>query len=120
VRHLLQYLSAPAWNGYVLSPFGILANIMLSDDSAIRESSSSTAHPVGTAAMSEKDADYGVVDPDSILKGVDGLRVVDASVFDSYSLSSSAHTQAPTYVIAERAAALIKSTWLYSRWYESK
>ncbi|KAJ3783856.1 aryl-alcohol oxidase-like protein [Lentinula aff. detonsa] len=110
---MFQYLSAPAWNGYVLSPFGILANITLSDDSAveayIRESSSSTAHPVGTAAMSAKDADYGVVDPDLKLKGVDGLRVVDASVFP---FITSAHTQAPTYVIAERAAALIKSAWL--------
>ncbi|KAJ3743272.1 pyranose dehydrogenase [Lentinula detonsa] len=110
---IFQYLSAPAWNGYILSPFGILANITLSDDSAveayIRESSSSTAHPVGTAAMSAKDADYGVVDPDLRLKGVDGLRVVDASVFP---FITSAHTQAPTYVIAERAAALIKSAWL--------
>ncbi|KAJ4002296.1 aryl-alcohol oxidase-like protein [Lentinula boryana] len=110
---MFQYLSSPAWNGYVLSPFGILANITLSDDSAveayIRESSSSTAHPVGTAAMSAKDADYGVVDPDLRLKGVDGLRVVDASVFP---FITSAHTQAPTYVIAERAAALIKSAWL--------
>ncbi|KAJ3746817.1 glucose-methanol-choline oxidoreductase, partial [Lentinula detonsa] len=77
----------------------------------IRESSSSTAHPVGTAAMSAKDADYGVVDPDPILKGVDGLSlVVDASVFP---FITSAHTQATTYVIAERGAALIKSAWLY-------
>ncbi|KAJ3731443.1 glucose-methanol-choline oxidoreductase, partial [Lentinula guzmanii] len=74
------------------------------------ESSSSTAHPVGTVAMSAKDADNGVVDPDSILKGVDGLRVVDASVFP---FITSAHTQATTYVIAERGAALIKSAWLY-------
>ncbi|KAJ3739981.1 GMC oxidoreductase-domain-containing protein [Lentinula detonsa] len=94
---------------------------MLSDDSAvetyIRESSSSTAHPasLGTAAMSAKDADYGVVELDSIMKGVDGLRVVDASVFP---FITSAHTQVPTYVIAERAAALIKSAWLYQRWYD--
>ncbi|KAJ3809508.1 GMC oxidoreductase-domain-containing protein [Lentinula aff. lateritia] len=85
---MFQYLSAPIWDGYILSAFGTLANITsLSNDSVlntyIRESSSSTAHPVGTAAMSAKGADYGVVDPDLRVKGVVGLRIVDASVFVS-------------------------------------
>ncbi|KAJ4476825.1 aryl-alcohol oxidase-like protein [Lentinula lateritia] len=110
---MFQYLSAPIWDGYILSAFGTLANITsLSDDNIlntyIRESSSSTAHPVGTAAMSAKGADYGVVDPDLRVKGVVGLRIVDASVFP---FITSAHTQVPTYVIAERAAAMVKSVW---------
>ena len=40
-------------------------------------------HPVGTAAMSKKGAKDGVVDPDLKVKGVSGLRVVDASVMVS-------------------------------------
>ncbi|KAF8895897.1 hypothetical protein CPB84DRAFT_1636308, partial [Gymnopilus junonius] len=39
------------------------------------------SHPVGTAAMSPFDANWGVVNPDLTLKGAKGLRIVDASVF---------------------------------------
>ena len=38
-------------------------------------------HPVGTASMTARDAKWGVVDPDLKVKGVEGVRVVDASVF---------------------------------------
>ena len=36
-------------------------------------------HAVGTAAMSERGAQWGVLDPDLRVKGTTGLRVVDAS-----------------------------------------
>ena len=36
-------------------------------------------HAVGTAAMSEYGASWGVLDPDLKVKGTTGLRVVDAS-----------------------------------------
>ena len=36
-------------------------------------------HGVGTAAMSERGAQWGVLDPDLRVKGTTGLRVVDAS-----------------------------------------
>ena len=36
-------------------------------------------HGVGTAAMSERGAQWGVLDPDLRAKGTTGLRVVDAS-----------------------------------------
>jgi hypothetical protein len=42
-----------------------------------------TWHPVSTAKMSPKGASYGVVDPDLKVKGMKGLRIVDASVFVS-------------------------------------
>jgi choline dehydrogenase-like flavoprotein len=44
-------------------------------------------HPTGTAAMSPKGADWGVVDPDLKVKGVEGLRIVDGSVLVSWSSS---------------------------------
>ncbi|KIK62553.1 hypothetical protein GYMLUDRAFT_42023 [Collybiopsis luxurians FD-317 M1] len=114
LRIMFQYLSAPAWDGYVLSQFGGFANITAASpdnilDEYIRNNAESSAHVVGTAAMSAKDADYGVVDPDLRVKGVEGLRVIDSSVFP---FVTSAHTQAPTYAIAERAAALIKDAWM--------
>ncbi|KIK62557.1 hypothetical protein GYMLUDRAFT_42024, partial [Collybiopsis luxurians FD-317 M1] len=114
IRIMFRYLSAPVWDGYVLSQFGDFANITAtsSDDvlnEYIRNNSGSSAHLVGTAAMSAKDADYGVVDPDLRVKRVEGLRVIDSSVFP---FVTSAHTQAPTYAIAERAAALVQAAWL--------
>ncbi|KAJ7187861.1 alcohol oxidase [Mycena filopes] len=65
-------------------------------------------HPVGTAAMAAVDASYGVVDPDLRVKGLRGLRVVDASVFP---FIPAAHTQAAVYVVAERAADLIRAAF---------
>lgn len=59
----------------------------LDDDEAleeyIRNNADHAAHPVGTAAMTAKDAGWGVVDPDLKLKNAVGLRVVDASVMVS-------------------------------------
>ncbi|GLB35186.1 putative aryl-alcohol oxidase [Lyophyllum shimeji] len=55
-----------------------------------------------------RDAAHGVVDPDFRVKGLDGIRIVDASVLPYV---SSAHTQAPVYIFAERAADLIKTDW---------
>ncbi|KIK62555.1 hypothetical protein GYMLUDRAFT_242709 [Collybiopsis luxurians FD-317 M1] len=111
---LFRYTSARVWDGYILSQFGALANITADSsddvlDEYIRNNAASPAHPVGTAAMSAKDADYGVVDPDLRVKGVEGLRIIDSSVFP---FVTSAHTQAPTYAIAERAAELVKFAWM--------
>ncbi|KAF8585897.1 GMC oxidoreductase [Ramaria rubella] len=110
IRSAQRFLTAPAWRSYVLQPFGGLANLTTDDelDDYIRQNGGSTFHMVGSAAMSARDAEYGVVDPDLLVKGVTGLRVVDASVMPFIPCG---HTQAATYAIAERAADLIKATW---------
>ncbi|KAF8646491.1 hypothetical protein AX16_007182 [Volvariella volvacea WC 439] len=108
IKAAQRFLAASPWEDFVLGPFGPLADAV--DDASIEAYIKNTAatvfHPVGTAGMSPVGASWGVVDPDLKVKGAEGLRVVDASVFP---FVPSAHTQAPTYVLAERAADLIKA-----------
>lgn len=77
------------------------------DDEALlahlRERSQTLYHPVGTCAMG---IDAGaVLDPRLRVRGIDGLRVVDASALPRLPRG---HTNWPTVMLAERAAELIQ------------
>jgi choline dehydrogenase-like flavoprotein len=77
------------------------------DDAALREHIARYAetlyHPVGTCKMGNDPS--AVVDSELRVRGVEGLRVVDASVMPTV---PGGNTNAPTIMIAERAADLIK------------
>jgi choline dehydrogenase len=69
----------------------------------IRRHAQTLYHPVGTCAMGT--GEDAVVDPELRVRGVEALRVVDASVMPTVPRGN---TNAPTIAIAERAADLIR------------
>ena len=76
-------------------------------DDFLRQKLESAYHPCGTCKMGSDDAD--VTRPDGTVRGIDGLRVVDASVMPQ---ATAGDLNAPTLVMAERMADLIRGRHL--------
>jgi choline dehydrogenase-like flavoprotein len=100
VRRCMEIAEQPALRAVSTSAYGVPDG----DDDAsltahIERNSSTLYHPIGTCAMGS------VVDAELRVLGVEGLRVVDASVMPTLVRGN---TNAPTIMIAERAADLIR------------
>lgn len=65
-------------------------------------------HQSGTCKMGKKEDPTAVIDARLRVHGIQGLRVIDASVMPEI---VSGHTNAPTFMIAEKGADMIKQDW---------
>ncbi|KAG6861060.1 hypothetical protein C0995_004402 [Termitomyces sp. Mi166 len=83
IRAAMEFVTAPAWSEYILAPSGGMENITddTSLDAFIIANTGTFFHPTSSNRMTYKGAKNGVVDPDGKVKHVDGVRVVDASIF---------------------------------------
>jgi choline dehydrogenase len=100
LRLMLDICGQPALRPYCAEPFTIPDD---DSDEALRRHIARTTfaiyHPVGTCAMGT------VLDDELRVKGVEGLRVVDASVMPAVPRGN---TNAPVIAVAERAADLLR------------
>jgi choline dehydrogenase-like flavoprotein len=106
VRFARTILNSPSLSRYVEQE--IMPGATVSDDDAsleryVREHVQMAFHPAGTCAMGT--GKNAVVDTRLRVRGVDGLRVVDASIMPTLVRGN---TTAPVVMIAERAADLIR------------
>ncbi len=104
LRLALEICGQPALAPYCAEPFNVPDG---DSDEALAAHAARTTfaiyHPVGTCRMGTDEA--AVVDPELRVNGLDGLRVVDASVMPTVPRGN---TNAPTIALAERAADLIR------------
>jgi choline dehydrogenase len=104
VKIAREIFAQPAFDAYRGPELMPGAHITKDDqiDAWIRKTAETIYHPVGSAKMGH-DAE-SVVDPQLRVHGIEGLRVVDASVMPSL---VSGNTNAPTIMIAEKASDMI-------------
>ena len=100
IRLAQEICAQPSFRPYSADPFTAPAG---DSDADLREHAARTTfpiyHPVGTCAIGS------VVDAELQVEGIEGLRVVDASVMPKVTRGN---TNAPVIAIAERAADLIR------------
>jgi choline dehydrogenase len=90
------------YRGEVIQP---TANVQTDEDidAFVRESVDSAYHPAGTCKIGSDP--MAVVDPELRVRGLNNLRVIDASVFPTI---PNGNLNAPTMMVAERGVSLIQ------------
>ncbi|EFO32185.1 alcohol dehydrogenase (acceptor) [Roseibium sp. TrichSKD4] len=104
IRLARRILAAPALSMHQPEEYLPGSDLVSDEDLATAAGNIGTTifHPVGTCRMGMDD--HAVVDERLRLKGLDGLRVIDASVMPTI---TSGNTNAPTIMIAEKGAAMM-------------
>ncbi|PWW36439.1 choline dehydrogenase [Idiomarina loihiensis] len=74
-------------------------------DAFVRDAVESAYHPCGSCRMGAEDDDMAVIDSQMRVRGLQGLRVIDSSVFPTI---PNGNLNAPTIMVAERASDIIK------------
>lgn len=74
----------------------------------VRQLTMQMHHQCGTCKMGPDGDSTAVVDPRLRVRGIKGLRVIDASIMPT---TTGGHTVAPSYMIGEKGADLIKEDW---------
>ena len=107
LRETRRILMQPAFDEFRGDPVKPGPEINIDDDEEldnwIRENGETLYHPVSTCKMGNDE--MSVVDDDLKVHGIDGLRVVDASIMPTL---IAGNTNAPAIMIAEKAADLIR------------
>ncbi|MGF6699218.1 choline dehydrogenase [Paraburkholderia sp. MM5496-R1] len=107
LRLTRRIVAAPALARY--QPREILPGLQYQSEEELQQAAGAVGttifHPVGTCRMGTTDDPAAVVDNRLRVIGVEGLRVVDASVMPNI---TSGNTNSPTLMIAERASDMIR------------
>ncbi len=103
IRLTREIFAQPAFEPFVKHEIQPGARYQSDDeiDSFIREHAESAYHPCGTAKMGRADDPMAVVDPETRVIGVDGLRVADSSIFPRI---TNGNLNAPSIMVGEKAA----------------
>ena len=101
---ILQASPFDAYRGKMLYPVDRNDTAAIAED--IRNRADTQYHPVGTCKMGPDDDPMAVVDARLRVRGVEHLRVVDASIMPTL---CGGNTNAPTIMIGEKAADMIRT-----------
>ena len=125
VRLLREIMAQPAMQSEVAAEIFPGPEHQSDDDidAFVRKAVETCYHPVGTCKMGSSSDKMAVVDDTLAVHGIAGLRVVDASIMPTI---VSGNTNAPTIMIAEKAADMIRGraplaasaapVWLHDNW----
>ena len=107
-REILQQSSMAPFRGNEIQP-GMHIDSDESIDAWVKENVESAYHPSCSVKLGADDDPMAVLDSECRVRGCDGLRVVDSSIFP---VITNGNLNAPSMMVAERAADLIRNIHL--------